>query len=94
MTDLLDQAKQHAKKSNPLHQPKAASSTQPSMAPTVVTEPASAEQHGSTTKPEEGDISEFKVNPEHPPVNKPFGSTGEVEQDVDISHPPKSNDDI
>lgn len=94
LTDLLDQAKQYAKKSNPLHQPKVASSTQPSMAPAVVTESASAEQHDSTNKPEEGNLSEFKVNPEHPPVNKPFGSTGEVEQDVDISHPPKSNDDI
>ena len=88
LTDLLDKAKKEGTQPNPLYQPKA-ESTQSAQGKE---EHASLkEQMDTPTVAEEyqhaDDIpTTAEVDPAHIPLNKPFGSTGEAEQDIDV-HP-------
>ena len=88
MTDLLDKAKKEGTQPNPLYQAKA-ESTQSAQGkeehaslkeqmdtPTVAEEYQHADDNPTTAE----------VDPVHKPLNKPLGSTGEAEQDIDV-HP-------
>ncbi|WP_448760747.1 mechanosensitive ion channel [Acinetobacter tandoii] len=73
LTDLIDCAKKQAKEPNP--QPK----TSTPMASTQV-KPQTAE----TSPTDQVVPDDLLVDPEHKPLNNPYGSTGEAEEDVDI----------
>ena len=88
LTDLLDKAKKEGTQPNPLYQAKAestqsgqgkeehASLKEQMDTPTVAEEYQHADDIPTTAE----------VDPAHKPLNKPFGSTGEAEQDIDV-HP-------
>ncbi len=88
LSDLLDKAKKEANEPNPLYQPPSTTTTsKPSagsssatttsststVAPTTTTSPSTV---SSDAKPADS----AQVNPAQPPVNKPFGSTGENDE--------------
>ena len=89
LTDLIDKAKREANQPNPLHKTETTTSASSVMTP-IVTEQPQASVSDVTTTPEAATDhavpDTLKVDPEHPPVNNPFGSTGEAEPDVD-EHP-------
>ncbi len=89
LTELLDKARQQAKQPNPLHP-----IILPSQSNTTKTSSASSHSVTSSTAPakSEDGIQDFEVDPQHPPVNNPFGSTSEAEKGVDAPHPPKKDD--
>ncbi|MBU6881180.1 mechanosensitive ion channel [Acinetobacter baumannii] len=79
LSDLLDKAKKEASQPNPLYQPPTnnkttGSSTTVSTPSTTTTAPSTTVS--SDTKPADS----AQVNPSQPPVNKPFGSTGENDE--------------
>ena len=91
LTDLIDKAKREANQPNPLHKAETATTTPTSNVMTpIVSEQPQASVSDVTTTPEAATDhavpDTLKVDPEHPPVNNPFGSTGEAEPDVD-EHP-------
>ena len=90
LTDLIDKAKCEANQPNPLHKTETATSSASSVMTPIVTEQPQASVSDVTTTPEAATDhavpDTLKVDPEHPPVNNPFGSTGEAEPDVD-EHP-------
>ncbi|MGE8550724.1 MAG: hypothetical protein ACN6NN_07440, partial [Acinetobacter calcoaceticus] len=73
LTDLLDKAKKEANQPNPLYQPPSSTSSAATSTSTPTTPPSTAP---SDAKPADS----VQVNPAHPPVNKPFGSTGENDE--------------
>jgi hypothetical protein len=73
LTDLIDCAKKQAKQPNP--QPETSSP----MASTQVKQQTAATSHTDQVVPDD-----LLVDPEHKPLNNPYGSTGEAEEDVDI----------
>lgn len=88
LSDLLDKAKKEANEPNPLYQPPSTtttsspstgsssattSSSTSTVAPTTTTSPSTV---SSDAKPADS----AQVNPAEPPVNKPFGSTGENDE--------------
>lgn len=79
LSDLLDKAKKEASQPNPLYQPPTNNKTTGSS--TTVSTPSTTTTAPSTTvssvaKPADS----AQVNPSQPPVNKPFGSTGENDE--------------
>ncbi|WP_291334776.1 mechanosensitive ion channel [Acinetobacter sp. UBA801] len=91
LTDLIDKAKREANQPNPLHKAETATTTPTSnvMTPIVSEQPQTSVSDVTTTPEAATDHAvpdTLKVDPEHPPVNNPFGSTGETEPDVD-EHP-------
>ncbi|WP_179996976.1 mechanosensitive ion channel [Acinetobacter sp. YH16050] len=90
LTDLIDKAKCEANQPNPLHKTETATSSASSVMTPIVSEQPQASVSDVTTTPEAATDhavpDTLKVDPEHPPVNNPFGSTGEAEPDVD-EHP-------
>ncbi|MNN75460.1 hypothetical protein D3C81_1917650 [compost metagenome] len=75
LTDLLDKAKKEANQPNPLYQPPSSmSSAAPATTTSAPTTPPSTVS--SDAKPADS----VQVNPAQPPVNKPFGSTGENDE--------------
>ncbi|EPJ3922390.1 mechanosensitive ion channel [Acinetobacter baumannii] len=79
LSDLLDKAKKEANQPNPLYQPPTTnnttgSSSTASTPSTTTTAPSTAVS--SDAKPADS----AQVNPSQPPVNKPFGSTGENDE--------------
>ncbi|OTG98379.1 hypothetical protein B9T24_03320 [Acinetobacter sp. ANC 4654] len=81
LSELMDKAKKQACKPNPLHD-----SSEPDEHIASLTEQVDssvmADEYQSTDVP----VTEVDVDPAHKPLNKPFGSTGEAEADVDL-HP-------
>jgi hypothetical protein len=80
LSDLLDKAKKEANQPNPLYQPP--SSTTGSTASST-TSSTSTVSPTTTTSPVPSDAKpadSAQVNPAQPPVNKPFGSTGENDE--------------
>lgn len=81
LSELMDKAKKQACKPNPLHD-----SSKPEEHIASLTEQVDssvmADEYQSTDVP----VTEVDVDPAHKPLNKPFGSTGEAEADVDL-HP-------
>ena len=73
LTDLIECAKKQAKEPNP--QPK----TSTPMASTQV-----KPQTAATSPTDQVVPDDLLVDPEHKPLNNPYGSTGEAEEDVDI----------
>ena len=75
LSDLLDKAKKEANHPNPLYQPPTTTATTSSTptSPTTTTPPSAVP---SDAKPADS----AQVNPAQPPVNKPFGSTGENDE--------------
>ena len=89
LTDLIDKAKREANQPNPLHKTETATSASNVMTPIVSEQPQTSVSDVTTTPEAATDHAvpdTLKVDPEHPPVNNPFGSTGETEPDVD-EHP-------
>ena len=89
LTDLIDKAKREANQPNPLHKTETATSASNVMTPIVSEQPQTSVSDVTTTPEAATDHAvpdTLKVDPEHPPVNNPFGSTGEAEPDVD-EHP-------
>ena len=89
LTDLIDKAKREANQPNPLHKTETATSASSVMTPIVSEQPQASVSDVTTTPEAATDHAvpdTLKVDPEHPPVNNPFGSTGEAEPDVD-EHP-------
>lgn len=79
LSDLLDKAKKEANQPNPLYQPPTTnnttgSSSKASTPSTTTTAPSTTVS--SDAKPADS----AQVNPSQPPVNKPFGSTGENDE--------------
>lgn len=81
LSELMDKAKKQACQPNPLHD-----SSKPEEHIASLTEQVDssvmADEYQSTDVP----VTEVDVDPAHKPLNKPFGSTGEAEADVDL-HP-------
>lgn len=73
LSDLLDKAKKEANHPNPLYQPPTTTTASTSSTPTTTTPPSAVP---SDAKPADS----AQVNPAQPPVNKPFGSTGENDE--------------
>ena len=89
LTDLIDKAKREANQPNPLHKTETATSASSVMTPIVSEQPQASVSDVTTTPEAATDHAvpdTLKVDPEHPPVNNPFGSTGEAEPDFD-EHP-------
>lgn len=89
LTDLIDKAKREANQPNPLHKAETASTTSSVITPIVSEQPQAPVSDVTTTSEASTDHAvpdTLKVDPEHPPANNPFGSTGEAEPDVD-EHP-------
>ncbi|CAB1222581.1 mechanosensitive ion channel [Acinetobacter bouvetii] len=83
LTDLIDKCKKDAQQPNPDYQPHAPvtpASTSVATPPSTIVDNSSNE---ARLNPSDNGI---QVDPEHKPLNNPYGSTGEPEQDVDI-HP-------
>ncbi len=103
LTDLIDKAKKDAKLPNPVKDDvmtATANKTPPVSVDADVTHTATSAQSTSSAvtqpssamvKPAEKSVpDQVVVDPNHPPVNNPFGSTGEAEPEID-THP--SQDD-
>ncbi|EMN1087366.1 mechanosensitive ion channel [Acinetobacter baumannii] len=79
LSDLLDKAKKEASQPNPLYQPPTNNKTTGSS--TTVSTPSTTTTAPSTTVSSEAKPADSaQVNPSQPPVNKPFGSTGENDE--------------
>ncbi|EMJ7709325.1 mechanosensitive ion channel [Acinetobacter baumannii] len=79
LSDLLDKAKKEASQPNPLYQPPTNNKTTGSS--TTVSTPSTTTTAPSTTVSSDVKPADSaQVNPSQPPVNKPFGSTGENDE--------------
>ncbi|MCA4309570.1 mechanosensitive ion channel [Acinetobacter baumannii] len=79
LSDLLDKAKKEASQPNPLYQPPTNNKTTGSS--TTVSTPSTTTTAPSTTVSSDAKPADSaQVNPSQPPVNKPFGSTGENDE--------------
>ncbi|HFX7886478.1 mechanosensitive ion channel [Acinetobacter baumannii] len=79
LSDLLDKAKKEARQPNPLYQPPTNNKTTGSS--TTVSTPSTTTTAPSTTVSSDAKPADSaQVNPSQPPVNKPFGSTGENDE--------------
>ncbi|HBI2332778.1 mechanosensitive ion channel [Acinetobacter baumannii] len=79
LSDLLDKAKKEASQPNPLYQPPTNNKTTGSS--TTVSTPSTTTTAPSTTVSSDAKPADSaQVNPSQPPVNKPFGSTGEDDE--------------
>ncbi|MBU0417272.1 mechanosensitive ion channel [Acinetobacter baumannii] len=79
LSDLLDKAKKEASQPNPLYQPPTNNKTTGSS--TTVSIPSTTTTAPSTTVSSDAKPADSaQVNPSQPPVNKPFGSTGENDE--------------
>ena len=99
LSDLIDKAKKEADQPNPLAQDimktTAAPASNPTETPVSTAAPAPAtieEQMDAVPVSEEysqADVppTQFDVEPEHKPLNNPFGSTGESEPQIDSNSP-------
>jgi len=74
---LLDKAKKEANQPNPLYQPPTTNNTTGSSS-TASTSPTTAPS--TTVSSDAKPADSAQVNPSQPPVNKPFGSTGENDE--------------
>ena len=89
LTDLIDKAKREANQPNPLRETEVQTAAPSTTVMTpMATQAQSTVADNDTAAPAEAATDHavpdsLKVDPEHPPVNKPFGSTGEAEPDVD-----------
>lgn len=88
LSDLLDKAKKEANEPNPLYQPPSTTTTSsPSTGSSSATTSSSTSTVAPTTTNSPSTVSSdakpadsAQVNPAEPPVNKPFGSTGENDE--------------
>lgn len=79
LSDLLGKAKKEASQPNPLYQPPTNNKTTGSS--TTVSTPSTTTTAPSTTVSSDAKPADSaQVNPSQPPVNKPFGSTGENDE--------------
>ncbi|WP_442838714.1 mechanosensitive ion channel [Acinetobacter baumannii] len=79
LSDLLDKAKKEASQPNPLYQPPTNNKTTGSSS--TVSTPSTITTAPSTTVSSDAKPADSaQVNPSQPPVNKPFGSTGENDE--------------
>lgn len=98
LSDLIDKAKKEADQPNPLAQDTAktaaATPSNPSSTPAPVTAPIEEQMDAVPVSEEysKADVppTQVDVDPEHKPLNNPFGSTGEIEPEID-SHLPKDD---
>jgi predicted lipid-binding transport protein (Tim44 family) len=79
LTDLLDKAKKEANQPNPLYQPPSSTNSS-APATTTSTTPSAPTTPPSTAPSDAKPADSVQVNPAQPPVNKPFGSTGENDE--------------
>lgn len=82
LTDLINQAKEKAKYPNPDYQPDVPKTSSSAPPPSTIVESSTSTNDVRLTPSDNG----LQVDPENKPLNNPYGSTGEPEQDVDI-HP-------
>ncbi|MBP2811287.1 mechanosensitive ion channel [Acinetobacter baumannii] len=79
LSDLLDKAKKEANQPNPLYQLPTTNNTTGSSS--TASTPSTTTTAPSTTVSSDAKPADFaQVNPSQPPVNKPFGSTGENDE--------------
>ena len=81
LSELMDKAKKQASKPNPLHD-----SSKPEEHIASLTEQVDSSVMADEYQSVDVPVTEVDVDPAHKPLNKPFGSTGEAEADVDL-HP-------
>ncbi|MFL1410534.1 mechanosensitive ion channel [Acinetobacter baumannii] len=79
LSDLLDKAKKEASQPNPLYQPPTNNKTTGSSS-TVSTPSTTTTAPSTTVSSDAKPADSAQVNPSQPPVNKPFGSTGENDE--------------
>ncbi|RKL58422.1 mechanosensitive ion channel, partial [Acinetobacter baumannii] len=79
LSDLLDKAKKEANQPNPLYQPPTNNKTTGSSS-TVSTPSTTTTAPSTTVSSDAKPADSAQVNPSQPPVNKPFGSTGENDE--------------
>ncbi|MDN8229036.1 mechanosensitive ion channel [Acinetobacter baumannii] len=79
LSDLLDKAKKEAYQPNPLYQPPTTNNTTGSSS-TASTPSTTTTAPSTTVSSDAKPADSAQVNPSQPPVNKPFGSTGENDE--------------
>ncbi|HAV4301625.1 TPA: mechanosensitive ion channel [Acinetobacter baumannii] len=79
LSDLLDKAKKGANQPNPLYQPPTTNNTTGSSS-TASTPSTTTTAPSTTVSSDAKPADSAQVNPSQPPVNKPFGSTGENDE--------------
>ncbi|EPF6521984.1 mechanosensitive ion channel [Acinetobacter baumannii] len=79
LSDLLDKAKKEANQPNPLYQAPTNNKTTGSSS-TVSTPSTTTTAPSTTVSSDAKPADSAQVNPSQPPVNKPFGSTGENDE--------------
>lgn len=78
LTDLIDKAKEKAKQPNPHHEPVIKHEIAP------LTEQVDSAVVTDEYQPDDVPPTDLTVDPAHKPLNNPYGSTGEAEQDIDL----------